>query len=67
MGEGAAAESETGAAAEAMTGRGRRNGTEDEAGTTRETTVKRRQTRRGELAFDTRSHVHKQTQTHQIW
>lgn len=58
-GGGAAAESGTGAAAEATTGRGRRSGTEDEAGTPRETGVKRGQTRRGELAFDTRSHVHK--------
>lgn len=66
-GGGAAAESGTGAAAEATTGRGRRSGTEDEAGTPRETGVKRGQTRRGELAFDTRSHVRKQTQTRQIW
>lgn len=68
-GGGAAAESGTGAAAEATTGRGRgrRSGTEVEAGTPRETGVKRGQTRRGELAFDTRSHVRKQTQMRQIW
>lgn len=56
-GGGAAAESGTGAAAEATSGR--RIGTEDEAGTTRETRVKRGRTRRGEPAVDTRSHVHK--------
>lgn len=59
VGGGVAAESGMGAAAEATTARGRRIGTEAEAGTTRAARVKRRQTRRGELAFDTQSHVHK--------